>query len=169
MTRELRTAEDLDSIQRRLQSIFRQMGNIQTRVDVIDSKVDEIKAMISQGHARKASLSPCREMPMKPDHFHGRDDVVADIARQLTSDDKPRACILGPGGIGKTSVALAVMENDAVRKIFSDANRFWYPAMERLPLASSCKSYIPAFKSRETPVIISLTFTPSLKVRTILE
>ena len=131
MSCKLCTAEDLDNIQTQLESIFGQMSKIQTGVDAIDSKVDDIKAMISKGKARKATVIPCQEMPMKLQHFHGHDDVVADVANLLSSSDKPRICILGPGGMGKTSVALAVMETDTVKKTFSEANRFWVPCIRQ--------------------------------------
>jgi tetratricopeptide (TPR) repeat protein len=136
MSRELRTAEELHRIQTRLEAIYgltkevaSRVGEIQTRVDLMDSKVDEIKAMMKKAQVNRASILPWREMPMKPAHFHGRDAVVADVARLLVSGEKPRVCILGPGGIGKTSVALAVMENDAVENKFSKENCFWVPCV----------------------------------------
>src|SRR5882762_3125395 len=117
MSSELRSMEDLHNIQTRLEGIFgltkqmaRQMGDIQTQVHSMDSKVDEIKAMMKPTQVHKATLLPWGEMPMKPRHFHGRDAIVTDVARLLTSGDTSRVCILGPGGMGKTSVALAVME-----------------------------------------------------------
>jgi tetratricopeptide (TPR) repeat protein len=128
--------EDLHNIQTRLEGIFgltkqmaRQMGDIQTQVHSMDSKVDEIKAMMRPTQIRKATLIPWGEMPMKPRNFRGRDAIVMDVARLLTSGDTSRVCILGPGGMGKTSVALAVMENDAVGKRFTEANRFWVPCI----------------------------------------
>jgi len=47
---------------------------------------------------------------------------------------------LGPGGIGKTSVALAVMENDAVENKFSKENCFWFLRRSDVPWSSSSNS-----------------------------
>jgi tetratricopeptide (TPR) repeat protein len=136
MSSELRNMEDLHKIQTRLEGIFgltkqmaHQMGEIQTQMHSMDSKVDEIKAMMKPVQVHKAALLPWGEMPMKPRSFRGRDVVVADVARLLISGDKAHVCILGPGGMGKTSVALAVMETDAVGKKFTEANRFWVPCV----------------------------------------
>ena len=49
-------------------------------------------------------------MPLKPEIFHGRDDLVEEIAQLLVREETSRVCILGPGGMGKTSVSLAVVE-----------------------------------------------------------
>jgi hypothetical protein len=138
LSNDLRTAEDLHRIQTRLEDIFgltkrmaHQMGKIQTQVHSMDSKVDEIKEMVNQarrGH-KAAVFLPFGGMPMKPRNFHGHDAVVADVAHLLTNGDQSRVCILGPGGMGKTSVALAVMESKAVGKKFREENRFWVPCI----------------------------------------
>lgn len=62
---------------------------------------------------------------VKPEIFHGRDQVV-DHAVQLLLAPKPaRIPILGPGGIGKTSVALAIIYDQQIIARFAD-NRFFF-------------------------------------------
>ncbi len=46
------------------------------------------------------------DLPRRLDHIFGRDDAIAQIARQL--QQKRFVTIHGPGGIGKTTVAIAV-------------------------------------------------------------
>ncbi|KAK7063425.1 NB-ARC domain-containing protein [Favolaschia claudopus] len=49
-------------------------------------------------------------LPSTPQIFHGRDSEMGDILEML-KQDAPRIAILGPGGIGKTSVAAAILNH----------------------------------------------------------
>jgi len=69
-------------------------------------------------------------MPLKPEIFHGRDDFVEDIAQLLLQKETSRVCILGPGGMGKTSVSLAVVELPIIKERFPAANVIWVPCIE---------------------------------------
>ena len=69
-------------------------------------------------------------MPFKPEIFHGRDDFVKDIARSLLQEETSRVCILGPGGMGKTSVTLAVVELPVIKERFLGGNCVWVPCIE---------------------------------------
>ena len=68
-------------------------------------------------------------MPLKPEIFHGRDDLVEGIAQLLLQEETSRVCILGPGGMGKTSVSLAVVELPLIKKRFSGGNVVWVPCI----------------------------------------
>jgi len=105
-----------------------QVGDIQTQVHSVDSKVDEMKAMMAIAPAHRGTFLPWGEMPMKPRHFRGRNVIVEEVSKLLTSSESTQISILGPGGMGKTSVALAVMEHGAVRNKFSK-NCFWVPCI----------------------------------------
>jgi tetratricopeptide (TPR) repeat protein len=69
-------------------------------------------------------------MPLKPEIFHGRDGFVKDIARSLLQEETSRICILGPGGMGKTSVSLAVVELPLIKERFPGGNCVWVPCIE---------------------------------------
>lgn len=64
-----------------------------------------------------------------PTIFYGRDDQVDVIVKQILIGQKPgpeHIAIRGGAGIGKTSVALAVMHDKRITKRFRDA-RHWVP------------------------------------------
>ena len=69
-------------------------------------------------------------MPLKPEIFHGRDHFVEDIAQLLLHEETSRICILGPGGMGKTSVSLAVVELPLIQERFLGRNCVWVPCIE---------------------------------------
>ncbi len=72
-------------------------------------------------------------MPSKPDIFVGRDNVSGEVVQRLISTPNARLAILGPGGFGKTSLALAVMADRQVIQVFR--LRFWVPCVEATSVA----------------------------------
>ncbi|KAJ7801705.1 hypothetical protein B0H14DRAFT_2615049 [Mycena olivaceomarginata] len=56
------------------------------------------------------SARPRQDMPMPHHIFYGRDGLVDEIASLLVTESTSRVCVTGVGGMGKTSVALAVTE-----------------------------------------------------------
>ena len=78
------------------------------------------------GEALYASSSSLPPLPPRMDIFYGRETFVAELASFVTQQNTPRHAVLGLGGLGKTSVALAVLHDDSVRSCFED-RRFWVP------------------------------------------
>jgi tetratricopeptide (TPR) repeat protein len=72
------------------------------------------------------------QIPLKPEIFHGRDDLVLEIARLLVKKQTAHVCLLGPGGMGKTSVALAVVALPLIKEHFPGGNCVWVPCIEAL-------------------------------------
>jgi tetratricopeptide (TPR) repeat protein len=70
------------------------------------------------------------QIPLKPGIFHGRDDLVHEIAQLLVKKETAHVCLLGPGGMGKTSVSLAVVELPLIKKQFPGGNCVWVPCIE---------------------------------------
>ena len=104
------------------------------KVDDTHYKVDNIHAYlvkVKRSETRPVSDTLARqEMPLKPEIFHGRDDMVEGIAKLLLHEETSRVCILGPGGMGKTSVSLAVVELPLIQERFPGGNHVWVPCIE---------------------------------------
>lgn len=58
--------------------------------------------------------------PPKPDIFFGRDDFVEKAVNALETIQPVRIPILGPGEIGKTSIALAILHHPKIQEMFKD-------------------------------------------------
>jgi len=97
------------------------LGTIETKVD---SMREEMQAIVED---RNSVI--IKHAPKLPKFFRGRDENVEQIAEDITSGDpsRTRVCILGPGGMGKTSTALAVMRHKDVQARFAPQRRYWVP------------------------------------------
>ncbi|KZO91442.1 hypothetical protein CALVIDRAFT_541846 [Calocera viscosa TUFC12733] len=57
---------------------------------------------------------PNCDLPSKPQIFFGRDSEVDLLIQALIDNTAAHLAILGPGGMGKTTIATAVLHNDRV-------------------------------------------------------
>ncbi|KAJ7469247.1 hypothetical protein FB451DRAFT_1038861 [Mycena latifolia] len=65
-------------------------------------------------------------LPSEPKILHGRETEIS-IITPMFSRESPRIAILGPGGIGKTSLARAVLHHPAITGIYNQ-HRFFVPS-----------------------------------------
>ncbi|KAJ7919632.1 hypothetical protein B0H13DRAFT_1988455 [Mycena leptocephala] len=82
-------------------------------------------------------------LPSSPQIFHGRDRELEELLRMLLGPDPFRAAILGPGGIGKSSLALAVLHHTDLVSRFGSCR--YFISLESSKSASDMLSAIAAF------------------------
>ncbi|KAF7333671.1 hypothetical protein MSAN_02410200 [Mycena sanguinolenta] len=97
------------------------------RVDLKDFR-DAVK-QLSQPHNASAPY-PQEDMPSPHRIFYGRKALVNEITCLLATERTSRVCITGAGGMGKTSVALAVAKRAIRKNIFLKEHIFWVPCVE---------------------------------------
>jgi hypothetical protein len=123
----------LEKIQNLTQGVAHKVDHIDNKMEDIDDKVEDIHKYLfrSKQPARLPSDTIVRQqMPLKPEVFHGRDDFVKDITQFLLHEETSRVCILGPGGMGKTSASLAVVESPLLQERFPPGHCVWVPCIE---------------------------------------
>ncbi|KAJ7185241.1 hypothetical protein C8R46DRAFT_375208 [Mycena filopes] len=89
-------------------------------------------------------------LPAAPKIFHGRDSELGALVNLLLQDS-PRATILGPGGIGKTSLATAVLHHPEIISRYADRHFVsCESAASRDDLVSIVASHIAVSPTRNT-------------------
>ncbi|PPQ77988.1 hypothetical protein CVT25_015455 [Psilocybe cyanescens] len=86
-----------------------------TKANISDSLKDQDLLLSAKSSAR---------LPPPPAHFVGRDDLVQQGIEHILLTPVARVIILGLGGIGKTSLALAIAHNDRIKEIFGNKSYF---------------------------------------------
>ncbi|KDR77581.1 hypothetical protein GALMADRAFT_22660, partial [Galerina marginata CBS 339.88] len=103
---------------------------------IIAFHTTDVKAILKNQIDSPTTLHPRgrASVPANGDNFHGRESLVAQLVHALTSNSdgqkRPRVCLLGPGGMGKTSTALAVMADSGMRRHFPEKNQIWVPCVK---------------------------------------
>ncbi|KZT39885.1 hypothetical protein SISSUDRAFT_1060805 [Sistotremastrum suecicum HHB10207 ss-3] len=97
---------------------------------------DDFAATVSRIYSEQAELSRSQDqesqndasfasiLPPAPQVFFGRASAVTTIVQQLCLPEQSHAAILGPPGIGKTSVALATLQSPDIVSAFGDHRHF---------------------------------------------
>ncbi|KAG6808073.1 hypothetical protein H0H92_005462, partial [Tricholoma furcatifolium] len=85
-----------------------------------NAKLDEFFDWFERQPSRNDSMP--NEIPPRPVTFFGRDDIVQDTVKQLITCSK--VALIGTGGIGKTSIARAVLNDDGITAKFQQQRFF---------------------------------------------
>ncbi|KAG6871666.1 hypothetical protein C0995_001649 [Termitomyces sp. Mi166 len=105
----------------------------QEQFKLIQLGMDDVKPILNSGQQGDASsLSSRSPIPANLAIFHGRDSLVNDLVNVIIARFESRQHIFlsGPGGMGKTSTALAVMNHEKVKDCFADHLRVWVPCIK---------------------------------------
>jgi hypothetical protein len=89
---------------------------------------DTVNKVIQPHNAR--SPHPREDMPPPHRIFYGREHLVDEIAALFVTESTSRVCVTGVGGMGKTSVAIAVAERLMRENTFLKEYIFWVPCVE---------------------------------------
>ncbi|KAG6816216.1 hypothetical protein H0H87_007714 [Tephrocybe sp. NHM501043] len=125
--------------------------------DTVQCTIDEVKAIDQCLLEATSSLaSPMRALiPANSSIFLGRDTVVAELVRVITSG-RHHVCLLGPGGMGKTSTSLVVMDHPDVKSRFPGQLRVWVPCVKALSVSLFVETLGTSLGvPRKTPNILS--------------
>jgi len=131
----LHQTKALENVQEQLKRIESLTQFVANQVVLTRNDVKEIKGFyeILTSHEQEARSKKLerQDMPSKPAIFYGRDELVDKTSKLLSSSEAAlHMCLLGPGGMGKTSVALAIIESPLVKAKFQEEHRVWVPCVE---------------------------------------
>ena len=122
---------------KKVDGVHKNIQHVVNKVDDVHEDVKDMKQILARNLAntqRSATLPSStnvfQPMPLKPAVFHGRDVIIEEITQLLIVEETSRVCILGAGGMGKTSVALGVVEQPLIKARFPPENIVWVPCIE---------------------------------------
>ncbi|KAJ7840577.1 hypothetical protein B0H14DRAFT_2587444 [Mycena olivaceomarginata] len=95
--------------EQRNQEVLRMIGELSDTTS--SDGLSMTSRLYSGSHNSSTSISM---LPSEPKIFHGRDSELSDIL-QLFNQGTPRIAILGSGGMGKTSLARAVIHHAQIK------------------------------------------------------
>ncbi|CAA7262580.1 unnamed protein product [Cyclocybe aegerita] len=130
LSSNLRSSQTLQEIQARLDKMQGVAEDIREGVEelkIVVARLGQLKVQQAENAFKR------RPIPLKPRIFYGRDDMVEEIIGWLlveNTNNAPYVCILGPGGMGKTSLALAVANSPLIDAKFHQTRRLWVPCVE---------------------------------------
>ncbi|KAH7917694.1 hypothetical protein BV22DRAFT_1135200, partial [Leucogyrophana mollusca] len=89
---------------------------------IVDTRMEisDIARALKRG-AEVQFESECEPPPPRPSMLFGRDDLVRDVVESLNTQ---HVVLVGPGGIGKSSIAKAILNEDAIVARFKDRRFF---------------------------------------------
>ncbi|KZT56103.1 TPR-like protein [Calocera cornea HHB12733] len=108
------------------ETVVVQSANVGFRLDQL--QIQSAASGASQGYL-PAPLPmpnelPIADVPPEPAVFFGRDELVESIVVLLLQDQTCRIPILGPGGMGKTSLAAAILNDTRIKTKYRQNIRF---------------------------------------------
>jgi tetratricopeptide (TPR) repeat protein len=130
----------VEELKNRITNFLTEMKGImdETKDAVVETKnmAVEIKNavdMVIEKLASTQTLSERPDIPPPPTIFYGKDSDVTEVTAALTKTEHRHFALLGQGGIGKTTIALAVLHDHRIQQHFTTTEgdkvvsdrRFW--------------------------------------------
>ncbi|KAJ7644549.1 hypothetical protein FB45DRAFT_735694 [Roridomyces roridus] len=108
------------------------LEKIQLDYSTFAAQLNRIEEAVNNSREPHHAPTTFARQDMPPPHrvFLGRDSLVEEIAGLLITESTSRVCITGAGGMGKTSVALAVVRSAVIQAAFPKDYIFWVPCVE---------------------------------------
>ncbi|KAF8145806.1 hypothetical protein K438DRAFT_1991482 [Mycena galopus ATCC 62051] len=104
---------------------------LQDRIKKLQLVLDSLLKDVAKIKEQKEMVAPLEQFSVCLPHSSGIGTDLLQVASQLRVEDlTSRACITGVGGMGKTSVALAVAEAAMKMNMFPKEFIFWVPCVE---------------------------------------
>ena len=125
-----RLSTNQNLIANKVDGVQEDVQHVANKVDNVQEDVKQILANSQRSATLPSSTDVFQPMPLKPAVFHGRDVIIEEIIQLLIVEETSRVCILGAGGMGKTSVALGVIEQPLIKTRFLPENTVWVPCIE---------------------------------------
>ncbi|KAH7099948.1 P-loop containing nucleoside triphosphate hydrolase protein [Auriculariales sp. MPI-PUGE-AT-0066] len=137
------TAESVAAGVAAIQSVTNKTLAIAT---TIASTVDATQVMVTEMHAKvihgdgkqTAHITNRARLPARPSCFKGRMNQLSALVKLVCESLNVRIAIMGPGGMGKTSLAKAILHDEAVVNVVQD-NRFFVSVEDVIDIESAAK------------------------------
>ncbi|KAJ6472986.1 hypothetical protein C8R45DRAFT_874227, partial [Mycena sanguinolenta] len=110
-------SHDINELQKKTRQMHAEVLELISNLS--DSMISDRASSIQTLNQSQASSQSFSLLPSKPQIFHGRESELAQIV-QLLNQQCAKIAILGPGGIGKTSLARAALHHPDVAAKYED-------------------------------------------------
>ncbi|KAF8074011.1 hypothetical protein FPV67DRAFT_1410258 [Lyophyllum atratum] len=141
LAREIDHANVLHKLEKQIRIFYsnqqQSLDNIQAAVHDVKATMEDVKAILNNRPTAVSSSSQSGTralVPANTGNFHGRDALVAELVRVLMDvsegQECPRVCLLGPGGMGKTCTARAIMAHPDMKQYLPESSRVWVPCVK---------------------------------------
>ena len=129
---ELRKFDFLQELHTRVAKIKNLIHQSANKVGDVHKEMKNLMHMVDTRllATLRSSGTAVQQMPLKPGVFHGRDIIIEEITQLFMKEETSRVCILGPCGMGKTSVSLGVVEQPLIKARFLPENVVWVPCIK---------------------------------------
>jgi tetratricopeptide (TPR) repeat protein len=102
-------------------AVQRKLENLQI---LLEDRFADGKTNVESNTSPASSAVGSSVLPPMPSIFHGRQEVVDEIVKTISTQEPARVAVLGPGGVGKTSLSLIVLHHPTIVESFK-SNR-WF-------------------------------------------